>query len=236
MQRRGFTLIELLVVIAIIAILAAILFPVFAKAREKARQISCLSNMKQMGLAEAMYSQDYDECFVPNAAGDSAAGGVLTWMTLLQPYMKNLQMIECPSDEGDATAVSSWVSPQEMSFYNGVWHVSYSANWIYNWPSVAGWADWAHYGPHYAIVKVAQSEAPAETVSFVEGQAYEFWSTNHLEQWLNAGSHRHSDQMNVLFCDGHAKSQARYATRPHMYSIQDDQTPAGWNAPPNSNW
>jgi len=66
-MRRGFTLIELLVVIAIIAILAAILFPVFARAREKARQASCLSNLKQLGLADLMYAQDYDERYVYHA-------------------------------------------------------------------------------------------------------------------------------------------------------------------------
>src|SRR5579872_7481927 len=84
-RRSGFTLIELLVVIAIIAILAAILFPVFAQAREKARAITCLSNLKQIGLACTMYTQDYDET-LPFAW--SAQGG---WYNLLQPYIKNGQ-------------------------------------------------------------------------------------------------------------------------------------------------
>ncbi len=74
-MRKGFTLIELLVVIAIIAILAAILFPVFAKAREKARQTSCLSNMKQIGLASMMYAQDYDER-LPGSCGPRTDWGV----------------------------------------------------------------------------------------------------------------------------------------------------------------
>jgi len=235
-MKRGFTLIELLVVIAIIAILAAILFPVFARAREKARQTSCLSNMKQMGLAEAMYAQDYDETFLPYACGDAAyPGQSFTWLTLVQPYMKNLQMLDCPSDEGNATALSSWVSPREMSFYGGIWHVSYAANAIRDWPSVPGW-DSNYYGPHNINVKIARCAAPAETISIIEGQAHEFWSTNHLELWLNVGSHRHNDQMNVLFCDGHAKSLGRYATKPHMYTVQDDVTPAGWGPPANSNW
>jgi len=87
MRQRGFTLIELLVVIAIIAILAAILFPVFAKAREKARQASCMSNHKQMGLAFFMYSSDYDETYVTNPQ----------WKTKVQPYIRNTQINVCPS-------------------------------------------------------------------------------------------------------------------------------------------
>ncbi len=103
MQKRAFTLIELLVVIAIIAILAAILFPVFAQAREKARQTSCLSNTKQMALGFMMYKQDYDETF-PSAyfhnnfvAGGGSAGYV-HWSGMINPYVKNWQMYTCPSD------------------------------------------------------------------------------------------------------------------------------------------
>src|ERR1700743_3800079 len=89
----GFTLIELLVVIAIIAILAAILFPVFAKAREKARQTACLSNCKQMSLGIQQYTQDYDET-LPWA--QQAVGGA--WNLLIYPYVKNDQVFQCPSD------------------------------------------------------------------------------------------------------------------------------------------
>jgi prepilin-type N-terminal cleavage/methylation domain-containing protein/prepilin-type processing-associated H-X9-DG protein len=90
-MKRGFTLIELLVVIAIIAILAAILFPVFARAREKARQTSCLSNIKQTQLSVLMYAQDYDEtfCLASNANG--------RWFILMEPYLKNEQILVCPS-------------------------------------------------------------------------------------------------------------------------------------------
>ncbi len=99
---RGFTLIELLVVIAIISILAAILFPVFAQAREKARQITCLSNLKQIGLAFLQYNQDYDEMTISQNTGTFPGGNVpatgvrATWYVLLQPYTKNIAMFVCP--------------------------------------------------------------------------------------------------------------------------------------------
>ena len=99
MRRRGFTLIELLVVIAIIAILAAILFPVFARAREKARQASCASNVKQIMLSILMYNQDYDEKLPQSWSGADAWGGPSkTWADLVQPYVKNTQLFVCPSN------------------------------------------------------------------------------------------------------------------------------------------
>ncbi len=101
-RRKGFTLIELLVVIAIIAILAAILFPVFAQAREAARKASCLNNVKQMGSAIIMYAQDYDGTF-PQAYyynnDSNSGGGYSQWSGTVQPYVKNWQMFVCPSDK-----------------------------------------------------------------------------------------------------------------------------------------
>ncbi|MCE5240984.1 DUF1559 domain-containing protein [bacterium] len=99
-MRRGFTLIELLVVIAIIAILAAILFPVFAKAREKARQTSCLSNLKQWGLAAMQYAQDFDERLPKHGTKCGGAGANqldVCQLNKMQPYVKNTQMATCPS-------------------------------------------------------------------------------------------------------------------------------------------
>lgn len=107
-SKHGFTLIELLVVIAIIAILAAILFPVFARAREKARQTSCLSNVKQLGLTLMMYIQDYDEMF-PAAYDYSTTTPTLSrfWYGQAEPYIKNSQIFDCPSVTVD-TAPRIW--------------------------------------------------------------------------------------------------------------------------------
>jgi prepilin-type N-terminal cleavage/methylation domain-containing protein/prepilin-type processing-associated H-X9-DG protein len=91
---RGFTLIELLVVIAIIAILAAILFPVFARARSQARKASCSSNLRQMALGTLMYVQDHDETFPPRYG--SASSGAASWIVTIQPYVKNQQIGSCP--------------------------------------------------------------------------------------------------------------------------------------------
>lgn len=102
-KKKGFTLIELLVVIAIIAILAAILFPVFARARENARRASCQSNLKQIALGFKQYIQDYDELY-PSAEAGTAIGSQPAYTAKLQPYLKSQQIFQCPSD---ASASSS---------------------------------------------------------------------------------------------------------------------------------
>ena len=119
-RRRGFTLIELLVVIVIIAILAAILFPVFAAAREKARQTVCLSNLKQVGLATLMYAQDNDETYVHTEwGGDIDDAHEYYWGDMLQPYTKNWQMLVCPS------------AGKPLQFKTVV--TTYSQQWSYNY-------------------------------------------------------------------------------------------------------
>jgi len=104
-RHRGFTLIELLVVIAIIAILASILFPVFSRAREKARESSCISNQKQIGAALMMYAQDYDEEY-PLAASAVADGPPGTLNTIIEPYVKNSQVWRCASDRDNMWKVN----------------------------------------------------------------------------------------------------------------------------------
>ncbi|RYZ85274.1 MAG: DUF1559 domain-containing protein [Proteobacteria bacterium] len=115
--KKAFTLIELLVVIAIIAILAAILFPVFGRARENARRSSCQSNLKQMALGLKQYTQDYDEKF-PLAANsaNTTAGYASAWAPAIQPYIKSLQLFQCPSDD-DKNGVSTDPSQEGYSDY-----------------------------------------------------------------------------------------------------------------------
>lgn len=137
-SRQGFTLIELLVVIAIIAILAAILFPVFAQAREKARQAGCQSNLKQIGIALKMYVQDYDETFpagiiTPNdTSGQTGAKGqsffYSGWVSnVLIPYTKNQQIYRCPSLQA-AGFIDPWNGGTATT--NGTNQVSYAYNYV----------------------------------------------------------------------------------------------------------
>jgi prepilin-type N-terminal cleavage/methylation domain-containing protein/prepilin-type processing-associated H-X9-DG protein len=103
---KGFTLIELLVVIAIIALLAAILFPVFARARENARKSSCMNNLKQIGVGLAQYSGDFDGFMPPRL--QLVTGGTIQWPTIMMPYIKNEQVFVCPSG-GTSPTLRTWV-------------------------------------------------------------------------------------------------------------------------------
>jgi prepilin-type N-terminal cleavage/methylation domain-containing protein/prepilin-type processing-associated H-X9-DG protein len=132
-KSRGFTLIELLVVIAIIAILAAILFPVFAQAREAARKTACLSNTNQIGLAIMQYVQDYDETYPMNSwegeyvnttdndTGSAQYGTVMTWLWQIYPYVKNRQVFTCPSDPNPKSPFTGYdvdpcnIGPQSLT-------------------------------------------------------------------------------------------------------------------------
>ncbi len=189
MRRSGFTLIELLVVIAIIAILAAILFPVFARARENARKSTCQSNLKQIGLAAMAYVQDYDETY-PSPDDDSALTAPRNIVTLLNPYTKNNKIWRCPS----ATYISAVANGDCCTyFYNGVFGHMEGGR----------------------VCRMAQVPAPADVAlvwEFMEtrSNAYNRPNGTGTTAWGNfvsAGRYGalHFNGGNVAFGDGHVK-------------------------------
>ncbi|NCO36548.1 MAG: hypothetical protein AUJ92_04690 [Armatimonadetes bacterium CG2_30_59_28] len=195
MKRRGFTLIELLVVIAIIAILAAILFPVFAKAREKARTSSCQSNLKQLGIAMLMYVQDYDEVFPVSHywIGTDAP----TWRVRIFPYVKNAQAFACPSAADLSTFTGTvWLDNAQAAGYSEPYAHNYGNGGVSR-----GMAS----GPSMAEIAV-----PADTVllqdgsgGFVDGDPE--LDTAHGYVRTDAAGRRHTDGANYSFVDGHVK-------------------------------
>jgi len=132
-MRRAFTLIELLVVIAIIAILAAILFPVFAQAREKARQATCQSNEKQMALGVIMYANDYDEAYPPGEIMSPASNGFMaSWKTVTYPYTKSLSIYACPNSHASLSQIYNPSDPSAIYW-------SYKdQNWLHCFPNTIG--------------------------------------------------------------------------------------------------
>jgi prepilin-type N-terminal cleavage/methylation domain-containing protein/prepilin-type processing-associated H-X9-DG protein len=225
----AFTLIELLVVIAIIAILAAILFPVFAQAREKARQITCMSNLKQLGMAYVMYLQDFDEVFPRRDNGDPP-GSNATPNTdpvpgdsngVVYPYYKNFQMLTCP----DETDRAQWVDPNNI---NGL-QPQLQAPWAQQyapWTAAWGWGECYGYNGYQDgnplhdsqgvnVRPLAQIQHPANTLLLAHslGTRGATWSCGWFLSWNpdpNNGffvpiTDKHSGGSPVAFCDGHAK-------------------------------
>lgn len=224
-NRSGFTLIELLVVIAIISILAAILFPVFAKAREKARTASCQSNLKQLSTAMLMYVQDYDEVHPYASAGNN------TWPRLIHPYTQNLQVYLCPSAD-DSGIQNPNDDPDVVTGNSYAYNVIRSNEWITSGWDNAGKTGYRQNGASSTDpVALAEIEDPATTLMFADGQEdgnntlYIIWKEDHTDHGVTGDirvSDRHNDGFNAAFGDGHVKLQKFGSTKPGVWSIQYD--------------
>lgn len=200
-RTRGFTLIELLVVIAIIAILAAILFPVFARAREAARKSSCQSNLNQLGKGFLMYTQDYDEAFPAIWLGQwNIRTGNTNWGPAIQPYIKNRQVYKCPSDSLRNTGSS----------YNG-------NNWLHlrSDAGIVAHADCIVLMDGYTSENNQYDPRnntfnnPGNTTQFAEyglNADYTIWNAVSRATRRDKGLPRHSETNNVVYADGHVKT------------------------------
>jgi prepilin-type N-terminal cleavage/methylation domain-containing protein/prepilin-type processing-associated H-X9-DG protein len=200
-QRSGFTLIELLVVIAIIAILAAILFPVFARAREKARQSSCLSQQKQIALGILMYAQDYDE----EMPRQYTTNPTVRWMAYVMPYIKNYQLFTCPSDQSYSLDPVNPGGDETIGI---------------------GYSVYFEYGRSMSLIaKPSQTVLTADGTNFrvkPEGHSYENYALTRLVAF------RHNGTANVTFVDGHGKAMTKGALE-EKATVEDNVTLTGDN-------
>jgi prepilin-type N-terminal cleavage/methylation domain-containing protein/prepilin-type processing-associated H-X9-DG protein len=216
--RKGFTLIELLVVIAIIAILAAILFPVFARARENARRASCQSNLKQIGLGVMQYTQDYDEGVpCPKLADDVSTDYGRRWRAPLFPYVKSAQLFMCPSNTRNtvtAEAANAALNSPEFKLSYAVNYNFLQAGTITQIQSVATKIMVTEDKDGYSLM--APHHANGGTSSTIAGR---IWSG-------------HLSTMNVLYTDGHVKAvrPMRTASPVNQWGRMEDNSSACINS------
>jgi len=205
-NRRGFTLIELLVVIAIIAILAAILFPVFARAREKARQSSCLSNVKQINTAIMMYVQDYDERMPRYRTPDWGDGPPYwSYMCFIEPYVKNAQVFDCPSQSVKVSPPITYNECRSYCFNELLWgdllaDVKSPSNVVLHGDATPNtWMGaWSMYRP-------SRGQRP----DAIDGSDYKTWGGGDTQRWVYFNfCVRHNEVGNVGYVDGHAKAMS----------------------------
>ncbi len=216
-MRRGFTLIELLVVIAIIAILAAILFPVFAKAREKARQASCASNLKQLALGILMYVQDYDEMMPREVAWDYS-GLVWHWYDQVMPYVKNVQLYACPSTTRSGMNVQPAPPGGQTWWSQSIPVVSYGFNLKmmrndYPYDTGNTWRTQMKLGqiprPSEAFL-IGDASGPDVCwriwkLAWAEVCGWQLADCGDINLWRSEDHARHNGGSNIAFVDGHVK-------------------------------
>ncbi|BDI28443.1 hypothetical protein CCAX7_004940 [Capsulimonas corticalis] len=201
-MRKGFTLIELLVVIAIIAILAAILFPVFAKAREKARQASCASNLKQLGLGVMQYVQDNDEIYPVGRsfASNDRSVPFANWGQQIYPYVKSTGVYKCPDDSASPSVMGEQGAAAGTPVIPGSYRYNFELGATYG----SGGTDWG--GAH----SIASINEPVTRILVSDanpgGEAGMVWGDWGANQFLDTGRANHTGQLNLLFMDGHVKS------------------------------
>ncbi len=214
--RNGFTLIELLVVIAIIAILAAILFPVFGRAREKARAASCMSNMKQLGLATMQYVQDYDENYpISIYLGFQPTPCVMTFYHILTPYIKNKQIFICPSNP-TAINIPNAFAQAGLPVCGGqtfIDQASYNGNYaLFEDPFGNGVTSGVSGGTPDKVIHQSQLGSPASISMFSDGNLAAGGAPGGTcvprQNWGTFDSPvdgRHTESLTCAWADGHAK-------------------------------
>jgi len=219
-KKSGFTLIEILVVVAIIALLAAILFPVFGRARENARRASCMSNLKQIMLGVMMYTQDYDERLPILVSTDYPGSRVMPWFQRLVPYIKSSQLFQCPSDNNTTERLQDAV-PSAQRFPVSYAANSYSTTGVGGSLNVAGrsLAEFEHPSTTVYLSDAGAQSAGASGIAFnADGSLklekpgcpllsapFSSGATGTDNNWCGPNP-RHLGMTNVGFYDGHVKA------------------------------
>ncbi len=237
-MKRAFTLVELLVVIAIIAILAAMIFPTFARARENARRASCQSNLRQIGLGLIQYSQDYDEILVPDwfvdnpndhlsTQASTVANARYKWTDAIYPYTKSEQIFTCPSATGDAAKPWKYyghLAPTEEESTFGSYIIMHGYG-----PSQPDKTPPVSHPLSNDLVSLAQAQVPSTTAWVLDGDGHFYCQVDPTNKVVQNILDRHLDTIGVLFLDGHVKSiKLSILNTPNangvlpMTTIQDD--------------